>query len=177
MFGGGLTDEVIQHIEYWIPKRSYRRETKFQNDLKEYLDIQLNESESSGMGMGMGMGNRRQIPVKREHGSVNADVAVGDDIGIELKRNFTNSNKHRLSGQIQDYMKEFPIVIVVACGISDMDGWRELQNDYASSGGMGMGMGMGQSEVHFIHKRKEHFGKDPSEVHKRGDGFFGDSLF
>ena len=83
------------------------------------------------------MGNE-QIPVKREYGKVNADVAVGEDIGIELKRDLTNSNKHRLSGQITDYQKEFPYVIVVACGISDMDGWRELQNDYGGMGGIGM---------------------------------------
>lgn len=165
--GGGLSQEVIGYVEEWIPERSYRTESKFQNDLQSYLDYRLNEQ--GGQGLGGGMGGRQQIPVKREYGQVNADVAVGGDIGIELKRDFTNSNKHRLSGQIKDYQKEFPCVLVVACGISDMDGWRELENEY---GGMG-GLGMNQSQVHFIHKRKEYFGKDPSEIRRDNDGFFG----
>jgi len=172
MIGGGLGNEVLQYVEEWIPDRSYRSETKFQNDLQEYLDQRLNESGGMGLGIGLGGGSGSQIPVKREHGSVNADVAVGDDIGIEMKRDFTNSKKHRLSGQITDYQKEFPYVIVVACGISDMDGWRELQNEYGGPGGIGMN----QSEIHFVHKKKENFGKDPSEVNRGGDGPLGGLL-
>ncbi|QSG10020.1 hypothetical protein [Halapricum desulfuricans] len=172
MIGGGLGNEVLQYVEEWIPDRSYRSETKFQNDLQEYLDQRLNESGGMGLDIGLGGGSGDQIPVKREHGSVNADVAVGDDIGIEMKRDFTNSKKHRLSGQITDYQKEFPYVIVVACGISDMDGWRELQNEYGGPGGIGMNQG----EVHFVHKKKENFGKDPSEVNRDGDGPLGGVL-
>ena len=166
MIGGGLCGEVVQYVEEWIPSKSYRKETKFQNDLQDYLDQRLNKSD--GMGIGVGVGNE-QIPVKREHGKVNADVAVGDDVGLELKRDFTNSQKHRLSGQITEYQKEFPCVVVVACGISDMDGWRELQNEYGGAGGIGMN----QSEVHFVHKQKEHFGKDPSELRGNDDGLLG----
>lgn len=171
MMGGGLCQDVLGMTEDWIPKRSYRSETKFQNDLQAYLDEQLNEP--TGMELGMGMSPQEQLPVKREHGSVNADVAVGNEVGIELKRDFTNRNKHRLSGQITDYRKEFPCVIVVACGISDMDGWRELQNEYAGVDGFGSNT----SEVHFVHKRKENFGKDPRELRRNDDGLFGGGLF
>lgn len=170
MLGGGLCGEVVQYVEEWIPERKYRKEVKFQNDLQEYLDERLNES--SGMGMGIATGNEH-LPVKREHGNVNADVAVRNDVGIELKRDFKNTNKHRLSGQITDYKKEFPCVIVVACGISDMDGWRELQNDYAGMGGVGMN----QTEVHFVYKEKEHFGKDSSEFRDEGGLLGGGGLF
>lgn len=166
MIGGGLCNEVVQYVEEWIPERSYRKEHRFQNDLQEYLDERLNESGGFGMGLG---GGSDQLPVKREYGKVNADVAVGEKVGIELKRDFTNTNKHRLSGQITDYQKEFPCVIVVACGISDMDGWRELQNEYGGRGGMGMN----QSEVRFVHKQKDYFGKDSSEDRRDDDGPFG----
>lgn len=172
MLGGGLGNEVAQYIEDWIPERSYRSETKFQNDLQEYLDDRLNASNGPGLGLGAGGGNQ-SIPVKREYGKVNADVAVGDDIGIELKRDFTNSQKHRLSGQITDYQKEFPETFVVACGISDMDGWRELQNEYGDTSGLGMG----QNQVRFIHKREEYFGTDPSERQGDDGGLFGGGLF
>lgn len=167
MLGGGLGRQVLGFVKDWIPSRSYRAEHRFQNDLKEYLDTRLNDT--GGTGLDMGLGGGQQVPVTREHGGVNADVAVGNEVGIELKRNFSNSMKHRLSGQITDYRKEFPFVIVVACGISDMGGWRELQNEYGGPGGMGMGLD--QSEVHFVHKRKENFGKDPSR--NRDGGFFG----
>lgn len=167
MIGGGMCQEVVGYVQEWIPERSYRTETKFQNDLQAYLDHRLNES--GGLGFGLGMGGGQQVPVKREHGSVNADVAVGDEVGIELKRDFTNSKKHRLSGQITDYRKEFPCVIVVACGISDMDGWRELQNEY---GGMG-GLGTSHGQVQFVHKKKAHFGKDPREIRRDDNSLFG----
>lgn len=111
--------------------------------------------------------------MKREYGRVNADVAVGEDIGIELKREFTNGQKHRLSGQIVDYKKEFPCVLVVACGISDMDGWRELQNEHGST----VGFGMQQSEVRFIHKQSEHVGTERSNDGGGAGPFGGDSLF
>lgn len=171
MIGNGLGNEVLQYVEDWIPERSYRSEVKFSNDLQEYLDGRLNESET--MDIGLGVGGQEPIPVKREYGSVNADVAVGDEVGIELKRDFSNSNKHRLSGQITEYQQEFPNVIAVACGLSDRDGWRELQQEYGGNGGLGMN----RTQVYFVHKRKEHFGKDPSEIRNEGNDPFGGGLF
>ena len=165
MIEGELGRQARGHIKDWIPEKSYRKEKKFQIDLQEYLDEQFNED--GGLGMDVGVGGGGDVPVRREYGKVNADIAVGDEVGIELKRDFTNSNKHRLSGQITDYQNEFPCVIVVACGISDMGGWRELKQEY--SGG---GLGIDQSEVHFIHKEKGNFGKDPSD----DGGLLGDDL-
>lgn len=174
MFGAGGADHqlaktVVDHVDRWRPKKKYRSETKFQNDLQEWLDTQLNESQSGGMlGGGLGMGGQEPIPVRREYGRANADVAVGDDIGIELKRKFSNSQKKKLRGQIEEYLDEFPFVIAVACGISDMDGWRDLQNKYQQQG---MGLGMGQSgQVWFVHKREGRFGEDPGD--SGAGGFF-----
>jgi hypothetical protein len=88
-----------------------------------------------------------------------------------LKHGLDNSGVDRLRGQIQKYRKEFPSVIVVACGLDDTGGWRELQNEY---GGVDtLGMNMNQGEVHFVHKQREHFGKDPSEVRDDDGGIFG----
>lgn len=171
MIGGGLCREVQQYVHDWIPERSYRSETKYQNDLQDYLDSRINES--GGTGMGIGMGGNQAVPVKREYGQINADVAVSDEVGIELKRDFTNGQKHRLSGQIVEYKKEFPCVLVVACGITDIDGWRELQNEYEGAAGIGMGQG----EVHFIHKQKEHFGSSGGGPGRDDGGLFGGSLF
>jgi hypothetical protein len=170
MIGGGVCNEVVEHIEAWVPDE-HDDEYGFQNALQSYLDTQLNESGNSNVHVGLGGGTGEQYEVKREHGKSQADVAVGDEVGIEMKRDLTNGQINEFRGQIEKYKKEFPCVVAVACGISDMDGWRELQNDY---GGVGtVGMQMNESEVHFVHKDADHFGKDPSDVRGgRGGGLF-----
>jgi len=90
-------------------------------------------------------------------------------VRIELKVNLSNNDVYELDGQINKYKKEFPCVIALACGLSDMGRWRELQNDHNQSGPVGMN----QSQVHFIHKKEENFGKDPSDVHDEDDGLMG----
>lgn len=168
MMGSGPNPgDVVQLVEQWRPKKAYRSEPKFQNDLQDWLDQELNRGGGGLLGGGGG-----HVVVAREHGQVNADVAVGDEIGIELKRDLTNSQKKKLRGQIEEYLDDYPTVIVVACGIDDMDGWRDLQNTYQQGGGgFGGNLGMGGGQVFFVHKRKEKFGDDP-----RGGGG-GDWLF
>lgn len=157
-------DLVIDLVDAWIPKKEYGHERKFQSDLQDYLDYELNERQSSG-----GMGQQRELPVSTERGKAKADVVVDDLVGIELKRDLTNSQRKKLDGQINDYLREYPFIIVCSCGIQDMDGWRRLKNQYEGSSGFGMN----QQEVVFIHKRKENFGKDPSELGGGNNGLFG----
>jgi hypothetical protein len=175
MIGGGICNQVVEYIEQWVPE-AHDDEYGFQNELQSYLDTQLNESGNPDVHVGLGGGTGEQYQVKREYGKSNADVAVGDEVGIEMKYDLTNGQINELRGQIEAYKKEFPCVIAVACGITDIDGWRGLQNDY---GGVGtVGMQMNESEVHFVHKREEHFGKDPSAVQDDSDGFMnGGGLF
>lgn len=177
MMGGDQQtfNEVIDLVDAWIPEKAYGHERKFQSELQDYLDYELNEARGSG-GMGLldGMGQQRELPVSTERGKARADVVVDDVVGIELKRDLTNSQRKKLDGQIKDYLREYPYVIVCACGIQDIDGWRRLKNEYESSSGFGMN----SQEVVFIHKRKENFGKDPSELGRNSDSFFGGgSLF
>lgn len=173
MIGDGVCNEVVEYIEEWVP-RDHDGEKGFQDELKGYLDERLNESGNTGTHVGLGGSPGGGHPVRVEHGKSRADVAVGDEVGIELKYNLTNNRVYELKGQIDSYKKEFPCVIAVACGLSDMGRWRELQNEY---GGVGT-VGMNQSEVHFIHKKSENFGKDPSDIHGDDSGFFsGGGLF
>lgn len=173
--GGGICDEVLTYIEEWVPD-DHSNEYGFQEELREYLDVQLNESGNSRGPVGLGDEMRDQFPVRKEYGKSQADVAVGDTVGIEMKHNLTNGRINELSGQIRKYKKEFPCVVVVACGIDHIGGWRELQNEY--SGVSTVGMQMNEGKVHFIHKKEEHFGKDPSEVREDEGGFLdGGGLF
>ena len=65
-----LARNVVSAIEDWTPSEAYGHETKFQNELQEYLDRRLNSGNS------MTMGGNGDIVVEREHGNVNGDVVV-----------------------------------------------------------------------------------------------------
>lgn len=170
MIGGGVCNEVVEYIEEWVPG-DHDSESGFQDELQEYLDARLNESSSTDAHVGLGGGSSEQYPIRVEHGKSRADVAVGDEVGIELKYNLDNNRVYELKGQIDTYKKEYPCVIAVACGLSDKGRWRELQNEYDGVGTVGMQMN--ESEVHFVHKKAEHFGKDPSDVRDDSGGFLG----
>lgn len=145
-----LAQDVAAAIGDWTPTEAYDHESKFQNELQDYLDERLNA------GSGMMVGPNEDVVVEREHGNVNGDVVVNGSIGIEMKRDLNNSQTKKLRGQIEEYQKEYTHVIAVACGIDDMDGWRKLKNDYQNQ--MGIGMEPDNAPVKFIHKKKANYG-------------------
>jgi len=170
MFGNGKFDQVIKLVKDWRPKKDYGHESKFQKELQEFLDEELSKSDS---GMMAGMGNQKEDVVKRERGKSRGDVVVNDKIGIELKRDLTNSQVKKLRGQIEDYLDNYNQVIVCACGIKDKDGWKELKNKYEGKQG---GVGAPQKEVVFIWKKKENYGKkkkSKKKTNKKQGGLLG----
>jgi len=158
-----------------VPREAYGHERKFQNELQDFLDEQLNETGGNDP-LAANIGGDGEHVVATERGKSHADVAVDDTVGVELKRDLTNSQTKKLRGQIEDYLDNYPFVIVCACGIDDMDGWRELKNKYQGQQGMGVGLDDG-GEVAFVHKRKENYGKDPAETNRNDGGLFGGGLF
>lgn len=162
--------KVLNLVERWRPTKAYGHESKFQNELQDFLDAQLNDSGGGGLGM---MGGGSNYVVSREHGKSKGDVVVDDAIGIEMKRDLSNSQTKKLRGQIEVYQEEYDYVIVCACGITDQDGWRELQNKYEHDQ---MNMGMMQQNsapVRFVHKKKSNYGESPDSG---GSGLFGGLL-
>ena len=161
-----LARSVVSYIEEWTPSEDYGHESKFQNELQEYLDHQLNANNNTMMVASpesravFGMEAGGDIVVEREHGNVNGDVVVNDDIGVEMKRDLTNSQTKKFRGQIEEYQKEYTHVIALACGIEDMDGWRKLKNDYENQ--TGMGLTPDDTPVRFIHKPKANYGSGGS---------------
>ena len=114
-------------------------------------------------------GNQRDIPVSKEHGKSKADIAVDDSVGIEMKRELSNSQTKKLRGQIEDYLDNYSYVIVLAWGIKDKDGWRKLKNKYQGQQGFDGG------QVEFIWKKKESYGKELNESQNQGS--FGRDIF
>lgn len=157
MFGSGdyqLFEEVVQAVDSWIPSKEYNRESKFQNELQEFLDTELN-SQTGGM-LGFG-GDGRDRVVERESGRARADIVVDQTVAIEMKRELTNSQTKKLRGQIEEYLDDYSYVIICACGIQDMDGWRRLKNKYQAGE---MGLGMDTNEVVFIEKDPANYGQE-----------------
>jgi hypothetical protein len=166
-----LARKVSSAVEEWIPSKAHGHESKFQNELQDYLDKRLNAEDS------MTLGPSEDIVVEREHGSVNGDVVVNGSIGIEMKRNLDNGQTNTLRGQIENYQEEYTHVIVVACGIDDTDGWRKLKNKYEKQ--TGIDMGHDTAPVKFIHKRESNYGRGESAdkyVGENGSGQAGDEI-
>lgn len=142
-----LAQDVKRAVEEWTPQEDYGHESKFQNDLQDYLDRRLNSS--SGFGM------QEEIVVEREHGTARGDVVVNGSVGIEMKRDLTNGQINTLRGQLEEYQSEYDYVLSVACGIEDRDGWRKLKNEYQHDS---FDFDPSSAPVRFIHKPKSEYG-------------------
>lgn len=158
---GGVGPDVWKLVQQWTPSQEYGHEREYQSELQEYLDEELNQQA----GVGLGMGGGQSHAVSKERGTAYGDVVVDDEVGIELKRNFSNSQKRKLRGQLEDYGDNYDFVIACACGVEDIDGWREVENKFGQ-GQRGM---MDMTEYRFIIKRRENFG----EKNNGGSGLFG----
>lgn len=154
--GQQLFQDVLQEVQAWNPSKAYGHERNFQDELQDHLDERLN---SRGGGL---MGPQKDIPVEKEHGKSKADLAIDDTVGIEMKRDLSNSQKKKLQGQIVDYLDNYNYVIVCACGIKDKSGWRKLKNKYEGTQGFEGG------EVAFIWKKEENYGKGPGKQEGQG---------
>jgi len=150
MIGGQVGPKVWDFVQQWIPSEEYDHERKYQSELQEYLDEQLNSSDDIGLGGG------QSHTVSTERGTAYGDVVVDDTVGIELKRNFSNRQKRKLRGQLEDYADNYDFVIACTCGIEDTDGWREVENKFSQ----GRGGVMDVTEFRFIIKRRENFGEE-----------------
>jgi len=151
MIGGAqaTADKVESLLNEWVPSEAHDHERKFQSELQEYLDTRLNDSRGV-------LDSGEEFIVSTEHGRSKGDVVVNDVVGIELKRDLSNSQTKKLAGQIQSYRDEYEFVFVVACGIDDMDGWRRVKNQYEQRGLDPMQME--QAPLVFIHKDESRFG-------------------
>lgn len=157
---GGVGPEVWKLVQQWTPSQVYDHERKYQSELQEYLDDRLNE----GGGIGLDMGGGQSHAVSTERGTAYGDVVIDDTVGIELKRNFSNSQKRKLRGQLEDYADNYDLVIACTCGVENTDGWREVENKFTR----GRGGGLDMTEFRFTIKQRQNFGSDSGE-----DGLFG----
>lgn len=158
--------KVREAVESWTPSGVMDHERKYQSELRDYLDTELNSG-------GDLLDDGEDYVVSTERGTSRGDVVVNDVIGIEMKRNFSNSQKKKLRGQLEDYADSYPYVIALACGVDDSDGWRELKNKYENQ--QQIGLDPQSTEFHFIDKDRSTFGSDQRAT-EDGPNLGGDDL-
>lgn len=126
-----LIENVFQTISEWTPKSEYSNETKYRDDLFKCLTKKLN-SESKGYNSAIwGLEHSGYHLIKKEAGRSFADIAIDNEIGIELKRNFKNKTQiDRLVGQVVDYLVGgYSCIIIVLCGHTDQEAFDTLKHN------------------------------------------------
>lgn len=110
-----LFNAVIQAIHSWIPGRRYPKEDGYQADLWGVL---------KGMG----------FDAMQEMGENQVDILVNRAIPIELKKNPTQSEYHRLYGQIAWMYRSYHCIIAVICDVQRLDQFDDfmyhIQHDF-----------------------------------------------
>jgi len=111
---------VLDRLKAWEPETRFRKERTFHDSMAEYLDHALASTD---------------YQVQTE-GKLQIDIAVGNQVGIELKHSPNANDVDRLNGQIDRYISGFDTVIVAVFG--DLHSrWEHIIDSYPS--------------VHFIH--------------------------
>ncbi|WP_436935925.1 hypothetical protein [Halovenus marina] len=106
---------VLDRLEAWEPETRFQKESTFHDSMAEYLKRTL---PSTG------------YQIKTE-GKLQIDIAVGNQVGIELKHSPSANEIDRLNGQIDRYISGFDTVIVAVFG--DVHSrWEHMIDSYPS---------------------------------------------
>lgn len=112
MFGVSLFDRVLRAVKNWEPEKDYSEERGYRGDLLDFLREELNEPELFAFGP-----SQRRIKVSPESGKHLCDIGVGDEVGIELKKDLRSLKQvDQLTGQLNKFLGEYPNLIVVLVG-------------------------------------------------------------
>ncbi|MCK4669359.1 hypothetical protein KAT21_04500 [Candidatus Bathyarchaeota archaeon] len=145
---------VVQAIEEWVPKKRYSMEAGYRSNLMNFLRERLKHREEGNI---FGLGSSENYIVRKEFGSSRADIAVinSEKIGIEIKFNFsTKRQRNTLNGQIKDYFREYPYVVIVLCGYVDTEQFEALRYDFREYEEPAFSLGQPQKVVKIISKSK-----------------------
>jgi len=118
-----LYDNVVEAINRWKPSAEYTSEPKYRDDLQGYLLKVLNRPDPMSL-------IKQSAIVRKEAGRGLCDLEVNRRIGIELKRNLKSKEMvDRLTGQINNYEREYSDIIIVLVGNTDTNHFQHLRMD------------------------------------------------
>ena len=124
-------DRVLRVVESWHPKKDYKKEAGYRDDLMAFVRYELKELEKGSM-----WGFPQEHRIRSESGRHLADIGIDEKIGIELKRNFTSQGKYdTLVGQMKRFMRQYSDIIIVLCGEVKKELVDDLQVDYKKYSG------------------------------------------
>ena len=156
-----LADEVAAALSDWTAAEAYEQESAFRDDLHAYLDARLNAGGKEILDTG---GN---FVVERTDDDLKCHVVVSNTIGIAVFQDLTASRIKRLHQQIQEYLKAYTHVIIIACGSTDDTAWEKLRNSY--EGQQGMNNDPGSTPVMFLRRFETNYGKGDSADNYESD--------
>lgn len=97
---GRLFEQVCATLSKWSPARRRNSEEAYKSELSIYLKHS-------------GSVQIRQETIREEKGDSLCDIAIGQDIGIEIKKSPSLSEYDRCFGQIARHLKSYQKVVVV----------------------------------------------------------------
>ncbi len=148
MFGTSLFDECVELINRWKPKQKYPNESKYRDDLMDFLYKRLNKSGDILFG-------NRNVKLKKEASRSLCDIGVGNhQVGIELKKDLKSKSQiNRLQGQIEDYEEDYKEgVIVVLVGKVDKYVETDLKQKMNKKMNKSLNFGIQQFRIKLINK-------------------------
>lgn len=118
---GNIFNRIIRIVEDWEPQEEYSNEDGYRNDLLKYLREELNLPSP--------FGSNEHHKIRKESGRALADIAVDEEVGIELKKDLARqAHVDRLVGQLRRYKKDYDNIIVVLVGETGEEAMDELRD-------------------------------------------------
>lgn len=129
--------DVVERTNYWHPSEEFEEASDFLDELEEYLGRHLNGKSL--------IGDSDEIDIERK----NSGLKIDNKVFILLKKNF--SDKGQASQTIEEKIKSFDYMLVVSCGVNDVEKWRELESKY-------IGTSQRKAQLDFVWKSPELYG-------------------
>lgn len=131
-----LFRDTVENIKAWIPPDKDGEEAS--ESLYSFL------SERTNIGKDGFLSEKKQIEVARDSGL----ILIGERTKVKMIKGFDSESRKEAS-ELLDSTEGY--IVVVACGVSDVESWRMLEKDYGGTRGLDL-------QVDFVWKEEQFFG-------------------
>ena len=138
--------DVVERINYWHPSEEFEQASGFSDELGEYLERHLSEKSL--------VDDSEEPELEKD----DEGLKLENKVSIIMIKNF--SNYDRASKMIEKEITKFDYIIVISCGVEEVDDWRELEKKY-------IGTRERKAQLDFMWKSSELYGVE-REKNERG---------
>lgn len=111
--GSMIVDEICRDIQSWMPAQRRNSEEAYKSELSLHLRT-------------CAPIRSRPLEVREEHGDSLCDIAIGTEVGIELKKAPTQADYDRCFGQVARHLCVYKAVVVAIFDASRKDAFEEF---------------------------------------------------